>query len=56
MLQINNREILQFNDYRDIVMVNNTTPCSFPEHWHLSSEFIILCNKKKITIQIVQGM
>lgn len=41
MQKSQNREILHFSDVKDIGMSFGSSPCSYPEHWHLSAEFII---------------
>lgn len=43
MLQPNqNREIIQYTEFRDVGMSYESSPCSFPPHWHLSAEFILV--------------
>lgn len=41
MQESQNREILHFSDVKDIGMSFGGSPCSYPEHWHLSAEFIV---------------
>lgn len=41
MQQNQNREILHFTDFKDVGMSYESSPRSFPEHWHLSAEFIL---------------
>lgn len=42
MHQSQNREILHFADFKDIGMSYETSPCTYPEHWHLSAEFLLI--------------
>lgn len=42
MQQNQNREILHFTDYKDVGMSYASSPSTFPEHWHLSAEFILV--------------
>lgn len=41
MQQKQNREILHFTEVRDVGMSYGTSPSTYPEHWHLSVEFIL---------------
>lgn len=42
MLQPNqNREIIQYRDYKDVGISYEDSPCTFPPHWHLSAEFVL---------------
>jgi AraC-like DNA-binding protein len=42
MLQPNqNREIIQYRDYKDVGISYEDSPCKFPSHWHLSAEFVL---------------
>ncbi|MCR4655283.1 MAG: AraC family transcriptional regulator [Lachnospiraceae bacterium] len=36
------REIIQYNDFKDVGMSYESSPCTFPAHWHLSAEFILV--------------
>ena len=43
MLQPNqNREIIQYRDFRDVGISYEDSPCTFPPHWHLSAEFVLV--------------
>ena len=42
MLQHNqNREIINYADFKDVVVSYESSPCTFPPHWHLSAEFVL---------------
>ncbi len=37
-----NREIIQYTDFKDVGMSYESSPCTFPSHWHLSAEFVLV--------------
>ncbi len=52
MLQPNqNREIINYTDFKDVGISYEESPCTFPPHWHLSAEFV-LANKDNCKYQI----
>lgn len=36
------REIIQYNDFTEVGMSYESSPCTFPAHWHLSAEFVLV--------------
>ncbi|SFU88422.1 AraC family transcriptional regulator [Butyrivibrio sp. INlla21] len=36
------REIIQYRDFKDVGMSYKSSPCTFPPHWHLSAEFVLV--------------
>ncbi|MCR5790443.1 MAG: AraC family transcriptional regulator [Lachnospiraceae bacterium] len=45
------REIIQFTDFKDVGMSYESSPCTFPTHWHLSAEFV-LANRNQCVYEV----